>query len=224
MKTKLCFIFCLFFTCLQVQFVQAAGPTIYDKSVPLEQSCTLVIQLCAITKFNGVNVNWNGLAGKKMVQIPAGQHNIQVYQKGVDYENTVDGTFTFLPEYIYVVYLGTYHQGMPFRLIGGPKPVGEIRQNDLVPDPESPDATPIEGMWELKKQGRVFIFAKNEFIVKIGGQNRFRGFFIFDGKTITTSVLYRYKNGKWVENFLGVETMEYSGQKIRAYGNTFEKM
>jgi hypothetical protein len=207
----------------------SSGPMVYDKSVPLEKSSTLILRQCAITEFNGVKtgVSMNGLAGQKQVQIPAGKHRIQVHQKGggVGYEtwNTVDTTYDFLPGYIYVIFLGTVDMGSKLSIVGAPKFTGKVIQNELKPDPASPNASPIEGTWEYRK-GNVFIFANNEFIWRFGGGNKFRGVFSIEENTITLPLFFEYKGGKWVEKFGGIFTMDYSGQEIKFVGKTLKKL
>ncbi|MCL1812314.1 MAG: hypothetical protein FWG29_02190 [Treponema sp.] len=227
MKSKLFIVMCLFFVLGQIQVVQAAKPIVYDKSVPAEKSSTLIIVLCGITKFNDKNVLWNGMIGSKEVQIPAGQHSIQVHQSGggVGYETrvTADVTYNFLPGYVYIVSLGTKDMGGKLNIVGAPRHSGEINQNELVPNPESPDASPFEGTWQYKK-GNVFIFSGNEFIWRFGGGNKFRGFFTFDEKTIQLPLFYQFKSKKWVEKFGGIFTIELSGQELRFAGKTLEKL
>jgi hypothetical protein len=217
---------------LVIAFVScSSGPTVYDKSVPPEQSSTLVISQCAITKFNGASVSpisWNGMTGVKQIQIPAGEHKMEVYQRGggVGYEthNTVEGTFNFLPNYIYVVYLATVDMGGKFRLVGAPRSTGGISQDELIPDPTSPDASPIEGTWQYNKKGNEFIFSGNEFIYKMNGKNFLRGTFSIDGDKLTLPLFYQYKGKKWVEKFGGIYTMDFSDQGIKWMGKTLKKL
>jgi len=196
MKSKIFAFMCLFFVFVQIQVVQA-GPKVYDKSVPKEQSSILRITACAITKFNGKNVMWNGLSGIKLVQIPAGQHTMQVYQKGGSFntwtENTVDGTFNFLPGHTYIVFLGTVYQGAKLQIV-------DVTKTDEEPkiDPSSPEATKFEGIWvNTQDETHQFIFFKNEFVMKAKGQYTLRGPFSYDDKNMALTIVFTYKKGKW---------------------------
>ncbi|GHU40908.1 hypothetical protein FACS1894190_08350 [Spirochaetia bacterium] len=207
------------------------APAVYDPTVPVEESCIIVIVQCAITKFDGVStgLKMNALAGSKRIQIPAGQHTMQVYQKGggigYETENTVDGTFDFLPGYIYAVTLGTVNQGAKLTIVGTPRTTIDVSQ-ELVPDPASPDASPFEGVWEYYNRGNKFalVFARNEFIWRFGEKDKLRGIFSIEDDKIILPLMYELKGKKWVERFGGILSIQYSGQELKFSGITLKKL
>ena len=92
----------------------------------------------------------------------------------------------------------------------------------MTPDPESPDASPIEGSWQFRNG--IYIFVKDEFIFRASGKNVYRGNFTIDGNTIMVASFYAFKNGKWVEKFGGIAPMELSDKGIRFIGKTWVKL
>jgi hypothetical protein len=55
------------------------GGTIYDESVPLEESALISQVMGTITGYNGITVNWKTVMGKAgLIQIPAGDTLLEV--------------------------------------------------------------------------------------------------------------------------------------------------
>ena len=218
MKSKIFILTCLFFVLLQVPVVHAAGPYVYDKTVPKEKSSILRITSCAITQFNGKKTGsqWNALLKIKEVQILAGEHRMQVYQEGGSFNtvtrNTVDGTFNFLPGHTYIVFLGTVYQGAKLQIVDV-----TMIDEDPVPDPSSTEATILEGVWvNTADETHQLIFFKNQYAVKAKGQFTMRGPFSFDDKNIALTIVYRFDKGKWIMLAvpLGPARATYSGEII----------
>jgi hypothetical protein len=214
---------------LVIAFVScSSGPTVYDKSIPPEQSSVLRITVCAITKFDGINMGakWNALAGIKQVQIPSGQHSIQVYQSGGGFgystQNTVDVTYNFLPGRTYIVFLGTVNQGAKLQIV-------DVTRTDEEPkiDPSSPDATKFEGIWvNTQDEMHQLIFFNNEFAMKAKGQYSMRGPFSYDDKNLALTIVFTYKKEKWdmLAAPLGPARATYSDNIITMGKTQFKKV
>lgn len=176
----------------------SSSPIVYDKSVPTEESSILRITNCAVTEFNGIKLGaqWNSPLGVKLVQIPAGRHSLQVYQKGGGYGyetwNTVDLTYTFLPGHTYLVFLGTVDMGADLVLF-------DITLTEAEPksDLSSPVATQFEGMWINEKDNQQWMFFGNEFVTINKGNYVLRGKFSFKSGNIQASATHTYNKGKW---------------------------
>jgi len=181
----------------------SAPPFVYDDTVPPEQSSTLIINGCQVNKFNGTKVSagvnadkWNAAAtGDKTVIIPAGEHTLDLWNTGDGGIGNVEVTNTFLPGHTYLVFAP-----VDGRTITGIIIDKAIYNSDLVPDPSSPDASPIEGRWNFSSDGKTkdeLIFAKNEYARMINGTYVWRGFINFNGNTITLPAWAYYMKGEW---------------------------
>jgi len=173
-----------------------SAPKVYDKSVPLEQSSTLEIGNCFVKSFSGESTLWSGT-----VIIPAGQHTLVLHNSETMGTTTEYGevsmTYEFLPGHTYAVFAPIKHGQINGRIIDI-----AVFNTVLVPDPTSPDASPLEGKWKITdgKNSNEFVFAKDEYIRWVNGVYYCRGFAQTDGNTIsmTMDALYDAKKEKWV--------------------------
>jgi len=168
----------------------SSSPTVYDKSVPLDQSSTIRINNAGqINNFNGERVFWNSTDfGQKMVTIPAGKHTFGgwfvVYLPGGSQLNISfsNAEYDFLPGHTYFIF-GCNLRGAAVNVID------ETALNkELVPDTMNPNASPIEGRWvNINNDNDQIIFAGNEYISSdIILSNRYftRGIFFINGSDV----------------------------------------
>jgi len=178
----------------------SSAPFVYDETVPPEQSSTLIIKDCQVNKFNGTTVSaskWSAGVGEKTVVIPAGKHTLDVWSSEssgskLKYGN-VEMTFNFLPGNTYLLIAPIINRTVQGRIY-------EITafNSDLVPNPESPKATPFEGKWvNTKNEGHYWIFANDECVLVMNGQNLLRGFFTYNERGIEINYLFMYYRDTW---------------------------
>ena len=174
-----------------------ATAKVYDKTVPLEKSSTLEIGNGFVKSFNGEKTLWDGT-----VIIPAGTHTLVIhnsetsaYATSVEY-GEVSMTHTFLPGHTYVVFAPIQYGKINGRIIDK-----EIFSKDLVPDPTSPDASLIEGKWQITdgKNTNEFIFAKDEYARFVNGNYYSRGFIEINKNSVsmTVAAFYIPKKQTW---------------------------
>jgi len=182
----------------------SSAPVVYDKSVPLEQSSTLIIKLGKITLFNGKKVSWNGYNGFSWGQkfiIPAGTHEFilefeQRSATGKAMEGVVTMKHEFLPGHSYNVLAA-------LTSISGRNAMGiiideEELQNELKPNSENPDASPFEGKWvDVKDEGNQLILCGSQYIRIYKGKNDIRGFFSYTKNSVYLHFLAKYAKGMW---------------------------
>jgi len=203
------------------------APFVYDATVPPEQSSTLIIHECQVYKFNGTTMSadkWSAGVGEKTVIIPAGTHTLEVWSSEssglctkLEYGKT-EITHTFLP-------------GRAYRL-SAPIEGGYVKAlitktpnltSPLVPNPESPAATPLEGVWvNSTDEKQQWIFSDNEFSVKQNGAEINRGMFTYKVNIVTLNVHYVYAFGKWIARNNPDYNVPYNGDTI-IIGNTILK-
>jgi len=201
----------------------ASKPTVYDASVPTEQSSTLKIKACWVKEFNGKETNWGSAFSMKQIIIPAGQHSLLIFNKFennegyqvVNYHDEILMHFEFLPNHTYLITMSLNKINKRFTA----RIIDEASFGyDLVPDTSSPDATPLEGKWvNTKIEGNQLIFAKNEFIFITNGKYYGRGFFYFDGQDVSIPISAVYNKDKWV---LLDKEMEIGGYSRFTYDGT----
>ena len=187
--------------------IVTAQPYVYDKSVPMEKSCTIHIAMGAVTKFNGVKTGtewWYGVLRAKAVIIPAGKHTLELTNgseadRGDRIESRVDSrtlTYEFLPGHTYSVFAIT-NAGSLFKKAEFITKIIDIGPLELIPDPTHPDATPLEGKWENTKKKTQIIISGDMWIWVYSGKYTYRGSIIVDGDKVTLTILAQYQNGIW---------------------------
>jgi hypothetical protein len=151
--------------------------TVYDPSIPTEQSSTLRIVECAITEFNGKKVgkDWEAHGvhlspTEKQIIVPAGAYTLRLYGTtgSGQWILTSSATMTgeFLPGHTYYVTIfptWNHYATDPLPAILDEAELN--RQCTLVPNPANPNTTPFEGIWvNTKNEGIKLIFAGNQFL------------------------------------------------------------
>ena len=203
----------------------SSAPFVYDTTVPPEQSSTLIINGCQVYKFNGETMslkNWNAGVGEKTVVIPAGTHTLEVWasqssEGGTKLEyGKVEITHTFLPGKIYLVTALIEGNSVKAQITNVPS----VPSGDLVPNPESPDASPFEGVW-ASNDGSQWVFAGNEWAIKVKGAENTRGSFTYNENTVTVNIYYQFFMGKWQSGSFSYK-FTYDGTTLK-YGNTVLK-
>jgi len=205
----------------------SSAPFVYDTTVPPEQSSTLIIRECQVYKFNGTTMsvkNWSAGVGEKTVIIPAGTHTLEVWSS----ESSGGGTKL---EYGKVEMTHTFLAGRTY-LLTAPIEGGSIKgsitnmptlTNAVVPNPESPDATPFEGVWVNTDQKQEWVFANNEFLVKQNGADIYRGMFTYKENIVAARVYYMYAFGKWITSRVSPRyDLTYDGTTLKI-GDTILK-
>jgi hypothetical protein len=204
----------------------AGKPFVYDESVAPEQSSTLRIWECQVFKFNGEIVSagkWSAGVGEKTVIIPAGNHTLEVWSSedtSTKFEvGKVEMTHTFLPGHTYLLTAPIENRYVEGRIID----IAALNE-ELVPDSESPNATPLEGKWvHTKNEGYIVTFAKKECTISINGEIALRGSFTYTGKNGTINNLpYVNSNRGWRPYRMG-EELYYSNMKF-TYDGTAMKL
>jgi hypothetical protein len=211
----------------------SSKPFVYDESVAPEQSSTLIIKDCQVYKFNGTTVSagkWSAGVGEKTVIIPAGNHTLEVWSSAYGTSSSggykteygkVEMTHTFLPGRTYLVMAPIDNGYVKGQIINVPTVT-----SDLVPDPESPDATPIEGIWvNTAGKKQQWIFANNEFMSE-QGNNSLRGTFTIQGEAVTAnSLFFKYAKGGWrlSANVMSFK-LTYNGATLDYYGTALKKV
>jgi hypothetical protein len=183
------------------------APKVYDKSVPPEQSSTIRINngTTRITSFDGKSVKWGAGFTQQQMVIPAGKHSLSVY---IEYQrstgsNTVTtsyGTVTvendFLPGHTY--FIGAAMSTRENKIYGKIIDETALNQELPTPNPTSPNASPLEGIWvNIKDEKYQIIFAGNEYFLLTNGNYLQRGNFSFNGKNGTITLTAFYSKGKW---------------------------
>jgi len=198
---------CLFIVSVLVTALAVAGcgsapstPKVYDPSVPLEQSSTLMMSNnVGIIKFNDKNVALMG-----SIIIPADSHSwILRYKDREDDGLRVTGvtqydismTYTFLPEHTYHV-TATASGG---NATGHVTDVTRFTVDLPTPDTTNPNASPFEGEWVGVQINRVLTITKDEWASKDNGKYSSRGLVSYNGKNATLLIMAAYdtKKGKW---------------------------
>jgi len=204
----------------------SSAPFVYDATVPPEESSTLIINECQVYKFNGTTMSagkWSAGVGEKTVIIPAGTHTLEVWGSESSGSKLTYGkveiTHTFLPG-------RTYRLRAPIEgnTIKAVITYTSNLTSALVPNPESPDATPLEGTWiNTSDEKQQWIFADNEFSVKQNGAEINRGMFTYKGNTVTLNVQYVYAFKKWIARNNPDYKLTYDGSNTFKIGETILK-
>ena len=196
---------CLFIVSVLVAALAVAGcgsaPKVYDKSVPMEQSSTLILNNdVGIIKFNDEKVALMGT-----IIIPADSHYwILRYKDRKDDGLRITGvtqydismTYTFLPEHTYHV-TATASGG---NATGQVTDVTRFATDFPTPDTTNPNASPFEGEWVSVQTDRVgLIITKDEWASKLDGKYSNRGLVSYTGgnATLVTMAGYNAKKEKW---------------------------
>jgi uncharacterized protein YcfL len=184
---------------------------VYDTSVPLEQSSTLIIsESCSVSEFNGVKTgkDWSSFTTftpvEKQVVIPAGTHTLKLHYTyyvttGSGWNLSATTTGQFLPGHIYVVagYRDTLKSDARLFIFD------ETEYNrELAPNPASPNATQFEGIWvNTRDAEKRLVFADNQFFyTEKDGKVLSRGMFDINGQTVNFALEFsRDKKGyRWI--------------------------
>jgi hypothetical protein len=195
----------------------SSGPKVYDKTVPLEESSTLMpIGEVGVIQFNEKKVAW-----MKSTIIPDGNHVLILRYKDIK-ENSVTQydipiSHTFLAGHTYAV---------TATIIGG-KATGQIMDAtkcllDIpLPNIDNQNDSQFEGEWVTLKNGKPgFTFAGDEWVKKnLNGQYEMRGVFLHDGinATLLTVAAYDVKKGEWYYKdygSFGSQTIAYNGTSL----------
>jgi hypothetical protein len=215
----------------------SSGPKVYDKSVSMEQSSTLIIHDCGIFKFNGENTNIDWKAGgalpTRQVIIPAGSHELLLS----NIENEYDGlgrvsrykvhelpvSYKFLPGHTYLVTMPITTAKIRGIIIDV-----AVFDHDLVANPSGSDATPFEGKWaNIDNEKVYFIFSGNEYATVSNNVNTSRGLFTFDDIGVTLYGLIIYNKGKWSfvkNNDFGLTKLIFNGTSLSLGKTVFKKV
>jgi len=207
--------------------------SIYNSSVPLEQSSTLRIsEDCWVSEFNEkvVGKDWDTTATfftsvEKRVIIPSGTHTLKigyVYFSGSS-RYTLTNTITndFLPGHTYVVvgYRHTFKAGSRLFLFDETEIYNMCES--FVPNQTSAEATQFEGVWvNTKDVKKRLSFADDLFLYTENDKNVIAmGFFRINGKTILMDLTFqKMKNGYWWfpadEEREGWKELEFDGTTI----------
>jgi hypothetical protein len=207
--------------------------TIYDKSVPLEQSSTLIISAgCSVIEFDGkstqFSTEWqahNSLNAKRMI-IPAGTHTLKLYAEVVysGARHMISSeliTREFLPEHSYAAAANANVGGSFIAVI--------IDQTALIPelkpDISRSDASPFEGNWvNIQNEEDRMIFSGNEYMVlsKTQGWATTRGTFSHNSGTVTLNISFYESKDGWMPWLIDLSpTFNYNGTTLK--GKTFIK-
>ena len=201
----------------------SSAPSVYvfDESVALEQSSTVLFNQAyqRILSVNGKKTpsDWEKSLRSKSLQIPAGEHTLEVYcaDSNSNYDGsfthssgTVAASFTFLPGHTYFLVAPIKNGKINLQLIDM-----AVLNNELLPDPENPEATPFEGKWvNTKDSGQYLIFAEDEFLISINdGKIAYRGFFAYDNRRVYITRYFRYAENKWKPYGPEDSTLSYNG-------------
>jgi len=210
----------------------SSAPKVYDKSVPLEQSSTLVLYNTTVMnfddKFVGITPSWmahNG--GTKEIIIPAGTHTLSIY---AEYPGSVGRlqqvqykpiSYEFLPGRTYVILKNSLTSDEGVRITDLTEELPE-----LVPDPTRTDASPFEGVWvNIKNAEDRLIFSGNEFmmIANTKTQPSWRGTFSYNNSNTvslkgTAVIAYIAKRKAWMTVSLDPRPFTYNGETLKGGG------
>ena len=199
----------------------APKTTVYDNSVLLEQSSTLVLVSTTVMNFNdkfvGTTPSWmahNG--GIKQMIIPAGTHTLSIY---AEYPSSVGRilqiqyepiTFEFLPGHTCAVQKNSLTSNDGVRITD----VTELLK-EFVPNSNDSDASPIEGKWKTTKDKSEYIFSGNQFVTLYNGKYQFRGFFSIQNNIVHVESVVYYNKEKWdVYPMVGSYNLRFNGSTL----------
>jgi hypothetical protein len=199
----------------------SSAPTVYDKSVPLEQSSTLILVSCTVMDFDGkflvLDSNWRGhnSLGPKQIIIPSGTHTFSVYAEYSQSSRILQVqykpfTIEFFPGHTYAVQKNSSTSDEGVRITD----ITELLK-EFVPNSSGSDALLLEGKWESDNGNFGYIFSGNQFITFYKKNQGLRGFFsIKDDKVYLTTLVYYYK-GKWiVYSIAGSFVLQFDGTTL----------
>jgi len=195
---------------------------VYDNSVPLEQSSTLILWGTTVMNFDGNFVgnkpSWIGHNGFRPLHIiiPAGKHTFNIYAEyvvgsgrilQVEYEPfTVD----FLPGNTYAVQKKALTSDDGVSIID----ITELIK-EFTPNSGGENATPLEGKWVSNNIKEDYIFSGNQFVTVNNGNYGFRGFFTIKGNKVQMSNVVYYNKNKWdVYPMVGSYSLDYDGTTL----------
>jgi len=194
----------------------SSAPTVFDKSVPLEQSSTIRINSYTYVSgnINGTPVEWvTSSFNQKQVIIPAGEHTFRIGTDDNRRQGLVSVTNNFLPGHTYFVIASIIGD----KIYGAIIDQGDLN-SVLVPDPTSPDASPIEGKWftTLRNISYEFIFVKDKYVTLINGKPFLMGFFQISGNTVSMLAFAVYDSKKEEWNLhSGGDNFTYDGTSLK---------
>jgi len=197
----------------------SSAPKAYDPSVPLEQSSTLRIVSCNVRefdgKFTGGGIAWGVMIGEKQMIIPAGRHTLTLLSRSGRWESTITMTHDFIPGHTYTVSLESDTAK------GAILDETELSR-ELVPNPASPNASQIEGVW-IAANGEKYIFANNGYFwTDKKGSFMHRGTFSLNGQKINLINQFSSFSGPWYPG-TGPFIIDFNGATIRSGNRVFTR-
>jgi len=197
----------------------SSAPTVFDKSVPLEQSSTLRIMACNVREFDGEftggGIAWGVMIGEKQMIIPAGRHTLTLLSRSGRWESTITMTHDFIPGHTYTVSLDSDTAK------GAILDETELSRA-LVPNPASPNASQIEGVW-IATNGEKYIFADNGYFwINKKGDLMHRGTFSLNGQRIILINQFTSFFGPWYPG-TGQFIMDINGTTIKSGSREFRR-
>jgi len=193
-----------------------SAPTIFDKSVPLEQSSTIIINnyTYVSANINGKPVEWITTSfNKKEVVIPAGEHYFRIGTDTSRLEGIVSVTHNFLPGHIYFVKAYILAGEIYGEIIDFTGLLGEF-----IPNSGGSNASPLEGTWRTQVLGKTYdlIFSGDQFVTIINGKYQWRGYFAIEGNNVTMPLTSEYYGKKWHIGYTSSYTLRltYDGESL----------
>jgi len=200
--------------------------TVYDESVPLEQSSTLIFVNVTVMTFNGETMgykpSWMGhnSLSRKQVIIPAGNHTLSIYAEyaslNTGYKLDVEYAISqeFLAGHTYAVQKNGVNYGDGISLTD----ITELLK-EFVPNSSGSDASILEGKWVSDNSKEEYIFSGNQFITVNNGKYGYRGFFSIEKDKINMAYLVNYSKGKWnVFLLASLTSLDFDGTTMTATG------
>jgi len=197
------------------------APKIYDKSVPLEQSSTLILMSCTVMDFDGkflaLNPDWRGhnSLSPKQIIIPAGTHTFSIYAEYSQASRILQVQYEpfridFLPGHTYAVQKKSLTSDNGVSITDVTELLKEFVQNS-----RGSDASLLEGKWESIKDKDGYIFSGNQFVTFNGKNLGLRGFFsIKDDKVQLTTLVYHNKGNWYVNSLAGSYNLQFDGTTL----------
>ena len=205
---------------LVVSCSSSPNVNVFDKSVPFEESSTLIIVGCSVFTFDGTsmrsNKDWQAHNSfPKQIIIPAGTHSLSVYaeySQGSTLLQVSSDPFSydFLPGHSYVVRRNstTSNKGVNVAEATG-------IFDEFVPNSGGSDASPLEGKWSNGNGKYQLFFSGNQFVTAIDGVYQMRGVFSIDDGTVYMPLLASYTRGKWIIDARNLTmTLTYNGTSL----------
>jgi hypothetical protein len=177
----------------------SSGPKVFDKTVPLEESSTLVVNRYLSVEINGVGDVTTSMFNTAEVIIPAGKKALKVITDNGKWVGTVTTEFDFLPghKYFLAMYLGKWGDETPEPTV---TIVDEADLNaGLTSNPTGANVSPFEGEWEsvTASAGQHLVFSGDQFILSANGKYLARGYWSATGKTVELTQVFVFDKDVW---------------------------